>query len=239
MVRDSKKLEDMNRRIAEARRRVAEQEARVAGLKHDGQSTEDAAKLLSEIKETLRLMQKHRDVLLELAHSNKSDLERALQRICSISAATLDVARVSYWSVLEDDSGISCEVLYLRNKDSFDQEFKGRRIVFAEYRAYFDELAARRTIVANEVLSHPATRELAENHLKPLGISSLLVLYRANNYTNAAPLFSGFFSVLGILGYAEPPTVNGKPPCPPWPPCDDSFGFGNLLCSNRPKNDFI
>jgi len=64
MVRDSKKLEDMNRRIAEARRRVAEQEARVAELGHDGQSTEDAAKLLSEIKETLRLMQKHRDQLL-------------------------------------------------------------------------------------------------------------------------------------------------------------------------------
>jgi hypothetical protein len=64
MVRDSKKLEDMNRRLAEARRRVAEQESRVAELKHDGQSTEDAAKLLSEIKETLRLMQKHRDQLL-------------------------------------------------------------------------------------------------------------------------------------------------------------------------------
>src|SRR4029077_17604539 len=55
-------------------------------------------------------MQKHRDVLLELAQSNKSDLERALQKICSVSAATLDVARVSYWSVQEDDSAISCEV---------------------------------------------------------------------------------------------------------------------------------
>jgi len=109
-----------------------------------------------------------------VAENNKSDLERALRRICSISAATLGVARVSYWSVLEDDSAISCEVLYLRNTDSFDQEFKAREIVFAEYRAYFDELAARRTIVANEVLSHPATRDLAERHLKPFGISSLL-----------------------------------------------------------------
>ena len=120
------------------------------------------------------LMHKHRDVLLELAHSNKSDLERALQKICSVSAATLNVARVSYWSVLEDDSAISCEVLYLRDTDSFDQDCKSRRLVFAEYRAYFDELAAKRTIVANDVRSHPATSAMAENYLNPLGISSLL-----------------------------------------------------------------
>ena len=42
MVRDRKKLEDMNKRIAEGRRLVAEQEARVAELRRDDQSTEDA-----------------------------------------------------------------------------------------------------------------------------------------------------------------------------------------------------
>ena len=33
-------------------------------LRRDGQSTEDATKLLHEIKETLRLMQEHRERLL-------------------------------------------------------------------------------------------------------------------------------------------------------------------------------
>ena len=64
MARDRKKLEDMNKRSAEGRQRVAEQEARIAELRRHGQSTEDASKLLNEIKETLRLMQKHRDQLL-------------------------------------------------------------------------------------------------------------------------------------------------------------------------------
>jgi hypothetical protein len=64
MARDRKTLEDMNKRIAEGRQRVAEQEGRIVELRRDGQSTEDAAKLLNEIKETLRLMQKHRDQLL-------------------------------------------------------------------------------------------------------------------------------------------------------------------------------
>jgi PAS domain S-box-containing protein len=119
-------------------------------------------------------MQKYRDALLELAHSNKSDLERALRRICSLSATTLDVARVSYWSVQEDDSAIRCEIMYLRDTESVDQEIKGRRLIFAEHRAYFDELAANRTIVARNVLLHPGASSLAENYLKPLGISSLL-----------------------------------------------------------------
>jgi PAS domain S-box-containing protein len=119
-------------------------------------------------------VQKHRDVLLELAHSNKSDFAQALQKICSLSAAVLDVARVSYWSVQENDSAISCEVLYRRNPESFDIQFKGTRLGFAEYPAYFEELAANRPIVASHVLTHPATSALAANYLKPLGISSLL-----------------------------------------------------------------
>jgi PAS domain S-box-containing protein len=127
-------------------------------------------KLLKRSKQ----VQKYRDVLLELAHSNKSDFTQALQKICSLSAAALDVARVSYWSVQENDSAISCEVLYRRYAESFDEQFKGSRLGFAEYPAYFGELAAKRPIVANQVLTHPATSGLAESYLKPLGISSLL-----------------------------------------------------------------
>ena len=97
-------------------------------------------------------MQKYRDVLLEVAHSDKSNLARALQKICSLSAATLDVARVSYWSVAENDSAISCDVLYLRDSDGFDESFKGSRLGFAQYPAYFEELAAKRPIIANHVL---------------------------------------------------------------------------------------
>ena len=64
MVRDRKTLTETNRRIAEGQRRAAELEARIAELKRDGQSTEDASKLLQEIKATLALMQKHREQLL-------------------------------------------------------------------------------------------------------------------------------------------------------------------------------
>src|SRR3984893_10659192 len=119
-------------------------------------------------------MQIHRDVLLELARSDKSDLEKALQKICSRSAATLAVARVSYWSLQENNSAIACEVLYLRTAESCDEQFKGTRLGFSDCPAYFEALATKRPLVADRVLRHPATSGLAENYLEPLGISSML-----------------------------------------------------------------
>jgi PAS domain S-box-containing protein len=116
----------------------------------------------------------HRDVLLELARSDKSDLKKALLKICSLSAATLEVARVSYWSLQENNSAIRCEVLYLRDAESCDEQFKGAQLGFSDCPAYFEALAAKRPIVADRVLSHPATSGLAENYLKPFGISSML-----------------------------------------------------------------
>src|SRR6516164_1297972 len=133
---------------------------------------------LKRAKEKLRKrneqVQKHRDVLLELAHSDKSDLPKALQKICSLSAATLEVARVSYWSLRENDSAIVCEVLYLLATETFDEQFKGSRLGFSDCPAYFEGLATKRPIVADRVLTNAATSGLAQNYLKPLGISSML-----------------------------------------------------------------
>jgi PAS domain S-box-containing protein len=119
-------------------------------------------------------MQIHRDVLLELARSDKSDLEKTLQKICSLSATTLEVARVSYWSLQENNSAIICEVLYLRDAESCDEQFKDTRVGYSDCPAYFEALAAKRPIVADRVLTHPATSGLAEKYLKPLCISSML-----------------------------------------------------------------
>ena len=116
----------------------------------------------------------HRDVLLELAHSNKSDFRKAIRKICSLSAATLDVARVSYWSLQENDSAIECEVLHLRDSGGGDEQFKGTRLAASDCPAYFDALISKRPVVADHALTHPATSGLAHNYLKPLGISSML-----------------------------------------------------------------
>jgi PAS domain S-box-containing protein len=138
------------------------------------QSNDQLKRAEEKLRKRNEQVQKHRDVLLGLAHSDKSDFAKALRQICSVSAATLDVARVSYWSLQEDGSAIACEVLYLRQPESFYDQCKGSRLSFSDCPAYFEALATKRPIVADRAWEHPATRGLAENYLKSHDISSLL-----------------------------------------------------------------
>jgi PAS domain S-box-containing protein len=153
---------------ASLERRVTERTIELVQSNHQLKRAEENLRKRSE------QVQKHRDVLLEIAQYDKSDLEKSLRRICSLSAATLEVARVSYWSLEESGSVIACELLHLGDTKNFDEQFKGSRLGISDCPAYFEALAAERPIIANRVLTHPATGCLAENYLKPLGISSML-----------------------------------------------------------------
>jgi hypothetical protein len=64
MFRNCEKLREANRHVVESRARVEVQEARAAELARSGDSTEDAITRLEEARLTLRLMERHRDVLL-------------------------------------------------------------------------------------------------------------------------------------------------------------------------------
>ena len=109
--------EQRNRAESEIRQLNASLEKRVAERTIElVRSNEQLKRAEEQLRKHGEQMQIHRDVLLELARSDKSDLEKALQKICSLSAATLEVARVSYWSLQENNSVIACEVLYLRDR---------------------------------------------------------------------------------------------------------------------------
>jgi PAS domain S-box-containing protein len=119
-------------------------------------------------------MERHRDVLLELAQSRKADFEQALETICSRAAATLEVARVSYWSLVDNNSAIVCDLFHHRNSGNTSEKLKGARLAVSDCPAYFAGLAAKRPIAADNVYTHPATSGLAESYLKPRGITSML-----------------------------------------------------------------
>ncbi|MFO1501670.1 MAG: PAS domain S-box protein [Verrucomicrobiota bacterium] len=116
----------------------------------------------------------HRDVLLELAQMEKSDFRLAVERICQLSAESLNVARVGFWSLQDNDQAIVCELLYLRDPGRVDAAATGVRVLEPQCPAYFRELAGKRPIAADRAVYHPATSELAESYLKPLRISSML-----------------------------------------------------------------
>jgi PAS domain S-box-containing protein len=168
-------LEKRKRAESEVRQLNASLEKRVVDRTIELVRSNDQLKRAEEqLRKRGEQVQKHRDVLLELARSDKSDLAKALQTICSLSAATLEVARVSYWSLQQNGSVIACEVLYLRDAESCDEQFKGTQLGFSDCPAYFEALASKQPIVADRVWRHPATSGLAENYLKPFGISSML-----------------------------------------------------------------
>jgi len=100
-------------------------------------------------------IQKHRDVLLTLARSDKSDFGAALRRVTAASANTLNVARVSYWSLQTNDSALVCECLLEESGTREVEGFKGTRIDVSHAPAYFAALELKRPIVANNVRHHP------------------------------------------------------------------------------------
>jgi len=127
-----------------------------------------------ELRVRSESVQKHRDVLLELAQSDKSDFNRAVQHICARAATALEVARVSYWSLVEDDSAIVCRLLHRRDLAGVDPAAEGARLAVTDCPAYFEALATQRPIIASRARQHPATRDLTDGYLNPLGISSML-----------------------------------------------------------------
>ncbi|MBV9489038.1 MAG: PAS domain S-box protein [Verrucomicrobia bacterium] len=168
-VSEHKQAENQIRQLnASLEKRVADRTSELV------RSNEQLKQAEEGLRQRSARVQKHRDVLLELAQADKSDLTQALQTICSLSAATLEVARVSYWSLQEDGSAIVCEILYRGEADGFDAQSTGVRLNASQYPAYFGALRAKGPIVADRVLTHPATSGLADAYLKPLGISSML-----------------------------------------------------------------
>ena len=153
---------------ASLERRVAERTAELV------QTNEQLRRKEQELLNRGSMVQKHRDVLLELARAPKADFDQALARVCSTASETLEVARVSFWSLSENNAAITCKQLYLRDIQKFDEQFKGAQVRAADCPSYFEALAAKRPIVANDVLVNPATSGLADGYLRPLGISSML-----------------------------------------------------------------
>ena len=127
-----------------------------------------------QLRERGEQMQKHRDVLLKLARADKSDFDKALRTITALAAATLAVARVSYWSLEDNDTALVCDLLRLNPSSDYDEKFKGTRLGAADAPAYFSALALKRPIVASDVRTHPAMAGLMAGYLNPLGITSLL-----------------------------------------------------------------
>jgi PAS domain S-box-containing protein len=162
--------------------RIIPTEVRLVRLPGDGKNLIRASiidntehKLTEELlRQRSEQILRHRDVLLQLAQSDKSDLDKALRTITALAARTMDIARVSYWSLQKNETELVCEMLHDHASGSVIESFKGTKLSAQSAPAYFSALELKRPIVTNDVFAHLATSGLVENYLKPLKITSLL-----------------------------------------------------------------
>jgi PAS domain S-box-containing protein len=109
--------------------------------------------------------------LVELSRDESVDLAHCLVKICTVGAATLDVARTSVWLFNDDRSALMCTHLFDRTRDCHE---RGAMLDISRYPQYFAALQRSRSIAASDATTHPATSEFADGYLDQLGIASML-----------------------------------------------------------------
>ena len=112
--------------------------------------------------------------LLQLAKLNGASgasLRDVWLELAEIASRTLQVERVGAWILIDDNRALRCRYL-LQHSDR--QLFQGVVLRAQDFPSYFQAMAERRTISADDALDSPLTSELGRSYLEPLGITSML-----------------------------------------------------------------
>ena len=94
-----------------------------------------------------------------------------LREITRLDATTLDVARVSFWSLKTSPEAIHCEELYRLREDRHES---GSMLTAREFPRYFKALKTGQPIAADDAHNDPRTSEFTEAYLRPTGIGAML-----------------------------------------------------------------
>lgn len=105
----------------------------------------------------------------EIAPNRSIDL--MFERMTGILADTLQVDRASVWIISDDDLYLQCKAMTERGKSV---DISGKFLIINQLPAYFTALRADSRIFAEDAWNDPRTKELKDQYLKPLNITSML-----------------------------------------------------------------
>lgn len=120
---------------------------------------------------TPRVFDAARLTLAHLSPSRDAPLRTILQKVCELSAETLQVERVGIWLLVEDRAALRCINLFECSKNEHSE---GATLRVADFPNYFASLDQLKSIPVAVAASDPKTSELAEAYLQPLNITSML-----------------------------------------------------------------
>ncbi len=112
----------------------------------------------------------NKEVLINISKKPYSSKIEAFDNIIKITAEQLQIPRISIWLFNTNKSQLICQSIYSRGVLSHDELVLETK----DYPGYFKSLEASGSILVDDVLTHPATKECIESYLKPLGITSLM-----------------------------------------------------------------
>ncbi len=127
--------------------------------------------LRAAMRDRIGRWQKQQAALLTLASADDRDFEALMKKVLQMDAETLEVARVSYWTIGKGGGSIVCEALLDVTKGDID---RGAQLFARDFPVYFDALATGVCIPAHDARNDPRTREFRDSYLAPLGIGAML-----------------------------------------------------------------
>jgi PAS domain S-box-containing protein len=116
----------------------------------------------------------HQRALAAIARSKPfaaGDSDAAVRTLTEVAAKQLGVERVGLWRFTEARDAIRCVDLYERSRDRHGD---GAVVPAQPYPRYFEAISGEEAIVADDAVNDELTRELADDYLRPHGISSML-----------------------------------------------------------------
>ncbi|HKY91923.1 MAG TPA: transporter substrate-binding domain-containing protein, partial [Nevskiaceae bacterium] len=134
----------------------------------------EQVQLQEELRSLNRNLALREQQLLQISRSSAVDrgnLEDTFRLVTSAACAGLLVRRASVWFWNDAHDALECRHVYDVEQGSSS---KPEVLARPDYPRYFGALDGGRSIVAHDVLAHPATLELLPGYLTPLGITSLL-----------------------------------------------------------------
>ncbi|MGH7231079.1 MAG: PAS domain-containing protein, partial [Nitrospiraceae bacterium] len=153
----------LSRLVPAVRRALRDAEQRVEREQAVNELRKAAERSLSQQSALTGLIR--RDVLQAL------DLTATLQQITEVGARTLRVDRLSLWRFTAERRTLQCVDLYERGAA---RHSSGMELQAGSYPRYFDALATREIIIADQAMQDVWTAELAQDYLTPHGIAAMM-----------------------------------------------------------------
>ena len=112
-----------------------------------------------------------KEALLALSKESFQNIEKSFKMITELAGNTINVNRTSIWFYDSKKRNISCQDLYIKDKDKHES---GLSFSSKDYPKYFDAINNNVPIIADDAQNHEFTREFTDSYLKPLEIFSML-----------------------------------------------------------------